>query len=313
MNDADRALPARLKLYVNERFPLQAFLPLIILLTLALDFAGQALADAPIVVDRGTLAGVGLMALIFFHLRLFDEFKDYETDRVVHPDRIVSRGVVTLAELRLVTVGVVALEGVLAVALGPALVLRYLLVLGFSLAMFKEFLIGPLLRRDMVIYAASHQLIIPLLGWLGLGLHTQGGPAVYGGGLPWLMVALLASAFAFELSRKVHDPAGPPTQEETYSRYFGWRRLTWVVAALLAVATLALLALAHALSLPSWFTAVIVVLAGVLGVLIIRTGPAPGSKQVAAFNLLMAVYLLGWYLALIIAVAATRPVAFASG
>ena len=41
-----------MKLYVNERFPRQAFLPLIVLLTLALDFAGQALADAPILVPQ---------------------------------------------------------------------------------------------------------------------------------------------------------------------------------------------------------------------------------------------------------------------
>ena len=305
MNDADKALPARLKLYVNERFPLPAFLPLIVLLTLALDFTGQALAGDAVVVDLRTLAGLALMTLIFFHLRLFDKFKDYETDLVVHPGRIVSRGVVTLAKLRLVTAAVVAL--------GPAPALRYLLVLGFSLAMFKEFFIGPLLRRDMVVYAASHQLIIPLLGWLGLGLHTRGGPASYAGGLLWLMVALTASSFAFELTRKVHDPAAPPTQEETYSRYFGWGRLSLVVAALIAVAALALLALARDLALPLWFGGVMVVLAGVLVAQVIHTGRVPGPRQTAAFNLVLAAYLLGWYMALIIAVATTRTVSFAGG
>ena len=51
-----------MKLYVKERFTLQAFLPLIVLLTLAMDFAGEALTGVPVLVAQRTDPGWVLLS-----------------------------------------------------------------------------------------------------------------------------------------------------------------------------------------------------------------------------------------------------------
>ena len=41
-------------------------------------------------------AGAAIVWLVFLHLRIFDEHKDAAQDRQAYPDRLLSRGVVTL-------------------------------------------------------------------------------------------------------------------------------------------------------------------------------------------------------------------------
>ena len=95
--------------YVVERFPPVAYTVLVVL------FSGSAFAIA------GHLGGVQVpieteiraavvVLLVFLHLRIMDEHKDAAGDLVAYPQRLLSRGVVTLPLLAKVGYLAVLLE-----------------------------------------------------------------------------------------------------------------------------------------------------------------------------------------------------------
>ena len=64
-----------------------------------------------------SLLGALTLLFFFFHLRVFDEHKDFEEDSRFHPHRVLQRGVITLADLRvLAALCIVAEIGLAAVA-----------------------------------------------------------------------------------------------------------------------------------------------------------------------------------------------------
>lgn len=222
----DASLGARLWAYLQERFPpgsLVVFSAVTVLSAAAAVAAGTGRALG---VDPGLalLAGAHLLTLLL--LRLLDEFKDFERDSRAYPDRVLSRGVVTLATLRPLTWLVGALALGCSAALGPAPLALHALVLAFALLMAREFFVGDLLRKDVFVYAATHQPINPLITvWLLVGVGARGArlddlmahlPNVLG----WYLLAQIALGFGFEIARKLWTPEEErPDLVDSYSSH----------------------------------------------------------------------------------------------
>lgn len=160
-------------------------------------------------------------AFLFFSvLRIMDEYKDYDKDRVAHPQRPLPRGVLAPAQVARAVNGLVLLMLVYALAVGIAAHpagLGYLLVTGYLWLMYREFYAGAWLADRPILYAASHQVILlPLCYFSALFFDFDA----------WrhamtfsFAIAVLGAFFTYEICRKL-DPNAHPLIG-TYLSHYG--------------------------------------------------------------------------------------------
>jgi 4-hydroxybenzoate polyprenyltransferase len=89
----------RLYEYQWERFPFV----IVFLTSIAVLGSSLVVLDAQVGLWR-LVAGFLTLVLFPFHMRLFDELKDLEHDGQHYPDRPVSRGLVSISEIKLILV-----------------------------------------------------------------------------------------------------------------------------------------------------------------------------------------------------------------
>ena len=237
--------------FLKERLPLPSYLVLV----MGLAISGSALGNAsaagrPAVATWVATAIAAVGAFLFFAvLRIMDECKDYEKDRVAHPHRPLPRGLLAPEQVAGAVNGLAVAMLVFGVVVGlrngPA-GLGYLLVTGYLWLMYREFYAGAWLAQRPLLYAASHQIIIlPLCYFCVLVFdpaawrHLQ--PALLG-------ITVLGAFFAYEICRKLDPQAHPLVQ--TYLSHYG--RATTLVFALCTVALSALGALGLGLERMLW-------------------------------------------------------------
>jgi len=192
---------------MQERFPPGVYTLLVGL------FWGAATLVARGLTAEGRVAPAAAVVtwLFFLHLRILDEHKDYEDDLRAFPDRLLSRGVVTLGLLRRVEAGALGASVLLAATLGLPALLAWGATLAFSVAMRFEFGVGRWLREHLVVYALTHN---PVVAGLAVFLYLATGARWEWADLWFVAVASLGS-LAFELGRKIRLPeeeyAGVPS------------------------------------------------------------------------------------------------------
>lgn len=243
----------RFKLYLDERFPLATHLVVVI----AFFFSSYLLAERllrPGEARFGMPAVAGMVTVLFalFFLRVLDEFKDYEKDLVGHPERIVSQGIMPLSELKIIGWTVVGVMLAVNALVGWHALAACLVVIGFSLLMFKEFFVGEWLNKNLIIYALTHQLITPLIC---LYVYTLVAFPTQGGWNPWFLLQLAMGAstgLGWEISRKIRFPEEEHPQVDTYSKIFGYQGASVLAFGILALGLLSVTPLAIALGFPPY-------------------------------------------------------------
>jgi len=226
----DSPLSARLRGYLDERFPLGAYGVLVATFFGSALLVALDLASAPF--EMQALVGAPVVLLVFFHLRVFDEHKDAASDRAHYPDRLLTRGVVTLPLLRRVGVVAILAELVLSGLVGGPALMAWAATLTFTLAMAVEFGVGSLLQPRMVLYAVTHN---PVVAGLCLFAWACSGAAWEVHFLAYVLFAS-ASSLGFELGRKLRQPHEELAGVPSYSSVLGLdraRRLlfgVWLVA-----------------------------------------------------------------------------------
>lgn len=228
--------------WVQERFPLANALLFFALYAAAI-VSGQVLsalkADREItrkisgelgLVSEATTVKLSLVYVVgflgawgyFFLLRVYDEHKDYALDVKNYPDRVLQSGLITLNHLKVA--GVIAALVQLGVTLwlgqgaGPAL-WCWLVVMGWSALMAKEFFIGHWLEQRLVLYALSHMIVMPMaLVWMA---HLGAGGAWLPPEIGWLAGASFFSGAAFEVTRKTRAPEEERDTVDSYARVLG--------------------------------------------------------------------------------------------
>lgn len=229
--DGTLPLPMRLYGWLDERFPPVVYTVLVLL------FYGSAVAVARASGGGGAAAPLAAVVvwLAFLHLRVFDEHKDFAKDVVAHPERLLSRGVVTLPLLARVGTIAIACEAALAALLGPRALLAWAAALAFSVAMRFEFGVGPWLERRLVAYAITHN---PIVALLAVFLHTA-----TGAGWSWAFVAYVAvvsaGSLGFEIGRKTRRPDEEHRGVPSYTTHLGQARARGFLAAVHAITAIA--------------------------------------------------------------------------
>jgi hypothetical protein len=236
---ANRAPLARgLAAWASERFPIAETAAMLLGLYVVSLLYGRAL------VDRGrlsfSLADAGAFAAVwsfFLMIRVIDEHKDYERDLVDHPDRVLQRGVVTLAQLR--ALGVAAIGVQLAVSLsldggiGPVTI-WWLIAIAFVALTTRELFIGEWLNRRLLAYVMAH---LPLWSLAVVWIAQIGARPRW---LPldaiWLALLGFALPWGVDLARRIAPATVQrPPVSTSYADSLGARRsalvLTFVVLA----------------------------------------------------------------------------------
>jgi hypothetical protein len=221
--NTDSPLALRIAGYLAERFP-----PLVYTLLVVLFFgSAQAVAVALGGSGIGPVSWLGAVVvwLIFFHIRVFDEHKDFGQDRHTHPERLLSRGVVTLPLLAKMGAIAIVLEVALSASLGLHALLWWVLSFAFTVAMLKEFGIGAWLGPKILTYAISHNPVVALTcvyAWACSGADWHPAFLCY--------VACISFAMlAFELARKIHLPEEEIEGVDSYTSVHGRGRAIWML------------------------------------------------------------------------------------
>ena len=247
--------PTRLRAYLAERFPLLGHGVLIVSYYSSNQFLAQVLThpDRPVRYGAHSLLGAITVFCIFFHLRVFDEHKDYDDDSRHYPERVLQRGLITLRDLKLLGSVSITVELVLAAVRGPAALIAVLITLGFSFLMLKEFFVPRWLKRHFLFYAASHMLIMPLLALTIYSFTTLRYPWQAPGWFWFYAFVGFFVTFNWEVSRKIRAPEEEITGVDSYSKIFGVYGAAWVVVAIRVVDTAMVSLVGYHLKLSVWF------------------------------------------------------------
>lgn len=228
-------------IYQRERFPLimwAAFITAVALGVLAVS-AGSRGAGGPS--WQSFAVAFVCSVLVFFQLRVADEFKDFEDDAVARPYRPVQRGLVRLSELRVIAVVALAVQVTAAALLDVRLLLALGVVLAYLALMTREFFVPRWLRHHATAYLLSHQLILPMIYFFIAACDWLPANAASPRGLGWILAMAYASGTVVEIGRKIRSDEDEETGVQTYSVLWGRRRavVAWLFAVLASGVTAA--------------------------------------------------------------------------
>lgn len=229
----------RLNAYIAERFPLHSHLCMVVIYFLANQFLAQVLGnpDEPLRVGWFTALGMLFLLCIFFHLRVFDEHKDYDDDLKHYPERILSKGIVTLKDLKILGSIAIGVEIICAAVSGWSAVVAVSITIIFSWIMLHEFFVRKWLKAHFIIYAISHMLIMPLMT-ATIFSFTMRRPFWEAPFLFWAYAAADFFAFAnWEISRKIKLEEDEIDGVSSYSKELGLYTAGYVVLALRIINT----------------------------------------------------------------------------
>jgi 4-hydroxybenzoate polyprenyltransferase len=252
----------RLAAYLTERFPLLGHGVLIFAYYSSSQFLARTLTrpGRPMHYDATSLLGALTLFLFFFHLRVFDEHKDYAEDCLHYPHRVLQSGVITLRDLKVLGGIAIALEVALCAIRGPAALAAWGMAFAFSLLMLEEFFVRDWLKEHFLAYATSHMLIMPLLSLLVFSFATGRWPWE---APPWYWTYAWVGFFVtfnWEVSRKIRAPEDEIDGVETYTRVFGTYGAAYVVLLIRVIDTALVSLVGWHLGLSPWFYAALVAL-----------------------------------------------------
>lgn len=254
--------PIRLWGYLQERFPPANHGLLIVSYYSSNQFLAQALSnpDAPVRYGSHSLLGAVTLLCMFFHLRVFDEHKDYVEDCRHYPQRILSQGLITLRHLKILGIAAICLELLLSSWRGLPALISVLIAIGFSLLMLKEFFVASWLKKHFLLYAFSHMLIMPLFALVAFSFTTNQypwqAPAWF-----WLYAFVgFFVTFNWEISRKIRAPEDEISGVDSYSKIFGTYGAAYLVIIIRIIDTALVSLVGWHLGLSTWFYVVLLLL-----------------------------------------------------
>jgi 4-hydroxybenzoate polyprenyltransferase len=307
---------SRFRAYLDERFPLFGHGLLIVSYYSSNQFLSEALAspDAPMRYSSATIVGALSLLAVFFHLRVFDEHKDYEEDCRNYPERVLQSGLITLSNLTLlgrIAIGFELLAaGIWAHFVSPAPLVAVLVVIAFSLLMRYEFFVGEWLRRHFLLYAISHMLIMPLLAMLVFS-YTTGRFFWEASGWYWFYAFVgFFVTFNWEISRKIRAPEDEREGIETYTKVFGTYGAAYAVLAVRVIDTAMVALVGWHLGLPWWFHAVLIALYGVCLIGFLQYRFHTNKATAKRMEVYAGMYIIAFDVALALALGFSRGVTY---
>jgi len=286
--------------FLKERFE-----PIGSSVTILAFFAANAVMAYPVQQPFGfgsarAFAGFVLIWLIFFHMRLFDEVKDYSFDKEHNPERPLARGLIDLLEFGVITLIVILTETAIAANLGWQVLVSYSFVLAFTLLMRMEFFVGEWLKPRLELYAISHTFSASLMGILIFSIVTSMYPVQAENFFIFFALANWFVFNVFEFGRKTFGREEERCKDDSYSTRLG---PTGAVILLLSNLLAGFALLRHSCVLkygeahsnilvPTGICSILVILAGLYYIL------DPSQKRGKIYRGTVAFFLLAYHVAI---------------
>ncbi len=287
----------RFWIYQRERFPLAAHGPLIACFSFcAVSYSAQLRGGLP----AWPAAAVAFFSCLcsFLHLRIADEFKDFEEDRRYRPYRPVPRGLVRLRELGWIWAATALAQLLLAIWLDARLVIVLLATWAYLALMTREFFARRWLKARPVIYMLSHMIIMPLVDFYATSCDWMPVHLGVPRGLFWFLAVSFFNGITLELGRKIRAPQDEETGVETYTFLWGRpRAVTAWCGALAVTAGLGVMAATQIQFVGPALAIYALLLAGALAVAI-RFLRQPGTARAKAIETVSGIWTMVLYLTL---------------
>lgn len=209
--------------YSKERFPIPGILVYAGTLFYVAFCFGNLFSHAGQVEWLPSIGGVLLFFLVILHLRILDEHKDYEADKTAYPDRLLSRGVITLADLRRILVAVVIIELGVSALLGIQQLIIWGIIFAWSMLMFYEFFASEFLKKHIGLYLVSHQLLVPVMVFYAVSLRVDIAGLDTTGFLYILLLSasIMCATVTYEIARKTWSKEQEHELADSYTSEWG--------------------------------------------------------------------------------------------
>jgi 4-hydroxybenzoate polyprenyltransferase len=200
--------------YQKKRFPV---------IVLGFSFLPAILSSGAVVIGSVNIEFLTLsliMSLAYLlHVRIIDEFRDYEHDLEHHKDRPLSVGAITLNDLRIVDW--MAIMALVLSALYSSLqaLLIVVVMLGYSFLARNEFFLGLKFRKHFYLYNAVNLVQMLLLQVLVYTLASE--TFVFTAVVLIHFLFTATGTIIFEFLRKVNSPGNDGTGQDTYTWFLG--------------------------------------------------------------------------------------------
>ena len=230
-----------------------------------------------------SVAGISVLLVI---MRMMDELKDLDKDRIAHPTRPLPRGLISPEEVRSglrIAIGLLLVASVfIGLLRNPIAGVLLSLSVGYSLLMYREFFAPDLLGARPFSYAVTHQIIIvPIYAF---ATATALPDAAFTQPVLWFAATGLGASFAMEVCRKL-DPDAHPVLG-TYLTVAGQGRTAVAVLASVGLATYA----AYQIGVHIILWPVALVLLASLGLTIVRPASFKWTAGLAGLFVLAQIF-----------------------
>ena len=252
-------------LYQKERFPI---------VVLGLSFLPAILSSGAVVSAQAEFKFV-LTALIvsiayLLHVRIIDEFRDYEHDLKHHKERPVSAGIISLKELKVIDwLAVIAVPLASFYSSIDALLIAVVMLL-YSYFARKEFFLGLQFRKHFYLYNAVNLVQMLLLQVL---VYTLANPSFSFTTLVTVHFLFTATGtIIFEFLRKVKSPGDDGTGKDTYTWFLGLNNALMIYAVFATVNILLFVKAMHLIeaSMTYWIHLSVALVVGTYSTLLIN-------------------------------------------
>lgn len=227
----------RLGLWLKERFPLVNFISGAFMFFLAKSvMIDEKTSETSIIM---TFLAILIPTTHLFLLRVFDEHKDFESDRINYPERVLQKGIFTLKEVRNLGIFAGSIQLVsftvlfMVFAFNLRLLFFYLILHLWTYLMAQEFFVKDWLKRNFILYGLSHLLVTPIL--FILCLATINPEFLWSPSILFATILSLLTGWLYEITRKTKAPQEEKTNDKSYSQIFGLKRSTQVIFASLLI------------------------------------------------------------------------------
>lgn len=269
--------------YCAQRFPLPAYTVLV-----AIFFGSSQLVLLEGFGEGKQWLGGIVLWLVFFHLRIFDEFKDFEEDRWHYPERVLSQGKITLGVLGQLGIIVIFLEAGLSYFLGSMVFFAWLGAFVFSVLMRIEFGASTWLQQNLLLYAITHN---PIVAALAIVAWACSG-AVWSNQYLWYVLSVSIASLGFELARKIRQPNEEIAGVQSYTSVYGMTKSLMILRLCTMISAFAAGMVLWEYHSNPWGWGILVV-ATIIGLLPHKNAPAKKIELLSTLFLLLSMLAMG--------------------
>ena len=246
----------RIAIYLNEMFPITSFVGTI-LTALAIQLTYLRLFSLPVQFHYQMLFSGIVITSVTLLIRIMDEFKDFEDDKINFPLRPLPSGKVLTSDLKVLAAICVSLILILSLTSLPLFGFS-LATLGFTVLMLKWFFIEDKMRKSLPLaFVTHHPIVIFNIIYLLMGMIQTFSDLNWSKAYLILPIALMFTNW--EVARKIRMPE-QETAYTTYSKIWGPRTAATVSLLLQLIYTSTVFLVFYNLGTPQFLRIVFLIL-----------------------------------------------------